>query len=142
MSDGRPDRVKKLLNDLIFMRRLLILLALSLTTASYAQVSKIEKKITTAIDANNSSALKLLEEAVNINSGSMNFDGVFNFIVSVIMLAFKVGFIAGGYLFIRYATGIERARLDKGLLLQGNTHRKQHFQNSYGHRAAYICTLS
>lgn len=76
MSDGRPDRVKKLLNDLIFMRRLLILLALSLTTASYAQVSKIEKKITTAIDANNSSALKLLEEAVNINSGSMNFEGV------------------------------------------------------------------
>lgn len=58
------------------MRRLLILLALSLTTTSYAQVSKIEKKITTAIDANNNSALKLLEEAVNINSGSMNFEGV------------------------------------------------------------------
>jgi len=41
-----------------------------------AQISKIEKKIMANIDANNNSALKLLEEVVNINSGSMNFEGV------------------------------------------------------------------
>ena len=42
----------------------------------YAQVSKIEKKLSAWVDANNQAALKLLEEVVNINSGSMNFDGV------------------------------------------------------------------
>ncbi len=42
----------------------------------YAQVSKIEKKLSARVDANNQAALKLLEEVVNINSGSMNFDGV------------------------------------------------------------------
>ena len=68
--------MKKWPNDLIFMKRLLILLALSVTTLSFAQVSKIERKIAAAIDANNSNALKLLEEVVNINSGSMNFEGV------------------------------------------------------------------
>ncbi|MEY4931221.1 MAG: hypothetical protein RI909_1945, partial [Bacteroidota bacterium] len=51
------------------MKRLFVLLALSLTTLSFAQVSKIEKKIATNVDANNSIALKLLEEVVNINSG-------------------------------------------------------------------------
>ena len=60
------------------MKRLLVLLALGLTTLSYAQVSKIEKKITSNVDTNNVNALKLLEEVVNINSGSMNFEGVQN----------------------------------------------------------------
>ncbi|NJN29012.1 MAG: M20 family metallopeptidase [Cyclobacteriaceae bacterium] len=43
---------------------------------SQAQLSKVEKKITSYVEANNASALKLLEEVVNINSGSMNFEGV------------------------------------------------------------------
>ncbi len=43
---------------------------------SQAQFSKIEKKIIANVDAGNAGALKLLEEAVNINSGSMNFEGV------------------------------------------------------------------
>ena len=43
---------------------------------SFAQVSKIEQKLSATVDDNNQAALKLLEEVVNINSGSMNFDGV------------------------------------------------------------------
>lgn len=58
------------------MKRLLILFVLSLAIQSQAQVSKIERKITSSVDASNNNALKLLEEVVNINSGSMNFDGV------------------------------------------------------------------
>jgi glutamate carboxypeptidase len=44
-------------------------------TAS-AQLSKIEKKISAQVDVHHAEALKLLEEAVNINSGTMNFEGV------------------------------------------------------------------
>ncbi len=42
-----------------------------------AQVSKAEKKISSAVDAHQQEAVKLLEEVVNINSGSMNFEGVY-----------------------------------------------------------------
>ncbi len=55
----------------------LILVIVSFSFRTQAQISKIEKKIAGYVDANNSSALKLLEEAVNINSGSMNFEGVY-----------------------------------------------------------------
>jgi len=41
-----------------------------------AQLSRVEKKIVTYVDQHNAEALELLEEVVNINSGSMNFDGV------------------------------------------------------------------
>lgn len=59
------------------MKKVLILLCvLNSSLTLTAQLSKIEKKITASIDANNSKALKLLEEVVNINSGSMNFEGV------------------------------------------------------------------
>lgn len=54
---------------------LLYVLTGSLTLT--AQLSKIEKQVTTTVDANNNQALKLLEEVVNINSGSMNFEGVY-----------------------------------------------------------------
>lgn len=56
---------------------LFFLFVLSISFDSSAQISKVEKKITSAVDSNNSQALKLLEEVVNINSGSMNFEGVF-----------------------------------------------------------------
>ncbi|MBA4058289.1 MAG: peptidase M20, partial [Marivirga sp.] len=52
------------------------ILMLSILTAQ-AQLSKVEKKISQQVDANNGEALKLWEEVVNINSGSMNFDGVY-----------------------------------------------------------------
>ncbi len=55
----------------------LILVIVSFSFHGLAQISKIEKKIAGYVDANNNSALKLLEEAVNINSGSMNFEGVY-----------------------------------------------------------------
>ena len=40
------------------------------------QLSKLEKRIVKYVDQHNDEALKLLEEVVNINSGTMNFDGV------------------------------------------------------------------
>jgi len=43
---------------------------------AYAQLSKVEKRIAKSVDVNNAAALKLWEEVVNINSGSMNFEGV------------------------------------------------------------------
>jgi glutamate carboxypeptidase len=65
-------------NRIMIMRLLfLILVIVSFSFRGQAQISKIEKKIAGYVDANNSSALKLLEEAVNINSGSMNFEGVY-----------------------------------------------------------------
>jgi len=60
------------------MKKVLFFLSvLSISFNSSAQISKVEKKITSSVEANNSQALKLLEEVVNINSGSMNFEGVF-----------------------------------------------------------------
>ncbi len=55
-----------------------ICLALFLGSSDFslAQVSKVEKKILQSIDLNNAEAISLLEEVVNINSGSMNFEGV------------------------------------------------------------------
>ena len=59
------------------MKRILfILFVLNISVNAYSQISKIEKKITSSVDPNNNKALKLLEEVVNINSGSMNFEGV------------------------------------------------------------------
>lgn len=59
------------------MKQLIITLCIMcIALFSQAQFSKIEKKIIANVDAGNTGALKLLEEAVNINSGSMNFEGV------------------------------------------------------------------
>ncbi|MDX1760720.1 MAG: M20/M25/M40 family metallo-hydrolase [Christiangramia sp.] len=41
-----------------------------------AQLDKTEKKIVRSIDKNEKAALDLLEKSVNINSGTMNFEGV------------------------------------------------------------------
>ena len=45
--------------------------------SAHAQLSKVEKKIAATVDTHHLEALKLLEEVVNINSGSMNFEGVY-----------------------------------------------------------------
>src|SRR6478609_8584950 len=50
---------------------------LMLSSTLLAQISKPEKKISAAVEAHQADALKLLEEVVNINSGSMNFEGVY-----------------------------------------------------------------
>lgn len=39
-------------------------------------LSEVERRITSEVDARTAEAIDLLERAVNINSGSMNFDGV------------------------------------------------------------------
>ena len=41
-----------------------------------AQLTKVEKKISASVDAHHAEAVKFLEQVVNINSGSMNFEGV------------------------------------------------------------------
>lgn len=59
------------------MKQLIITLCMMcIALYSQAQFSKTEKKIIANVDEGNAGALKLLEEAVNINSGSMNFEGV------------------------------------------------------------------
>ncbi|MFD1256934.1 hypothetical protein ACFQ3S_09010 [Mucilaginibacter terrae] len=42
----------------------------------------------------------------------VSFQGIVEFLTSLLMLAFKLGFLLGGYFFIKYADGVERARLD------------------------------
>jgi len=54
----------------------LLCLLLSTSLPVKGQLSRIEKKITQSVDSHNDEALQLLEQVVNINSGSMNFEGV------------------------------------------------------------------
>lgn len=55
---------------------LLMLAIASSCTFVSAQLSQTEKKITRYVDQHNPEALKLWEDVVNINSGTMNFEGV------------------------------------------------------------------
>src|SRR6185295_10727223 len=82
------------------MKKLDLLVVILLShSITHAQLSKVEKKITSFIDTNNPQALKLLEEAVNINSGSMNFDGVYKvgqiFKSRLDVLGFKTQWVDG-----------------------------------------------
>ena len=54
----------------------LILISILLTTASWAQLNRNERKIEQAVDKHASDAIELLKNTVNMNSGTMNFDGV------------------------------------------------------------------
>jgi glutamate carboxypeptidase len=63
----KSDRMKKLLA--------VILVALSFTNAQ-AQLTKEEKKLMEYIDANMPRAIELLKESVNVNSGTLNIEGV------------------------------------------------------------------
>ena len=58
------------------MRHFIFIFFLIISVSLCAQVSKTEKKIIAAVDAHHQEALRLLEEVVNTNSGSMNFEGV------------------------------------------------------------------
>jgi glutamate carboxypeptidase len=76
-------------------------------------LSADEQKLAAFVDANNASALTLLERAVNINSGSMNFEGVRQvgalFRAEFDVLGFKTEWIDGaawnraGHLVARHA---------------------------------------
>ncbi len=61
------------------MKKITLYFLLTFTGSSplHAQLSKIEKKIASFVDAHKQEAMNLLEEVVNINSGSMNFEGVY-----------------------------------------------------------------
>ncbi len=52
-----------------------ILLALCFSNAQ-AQLTKEEKKLMEYIDANMPRAIELLKESVNVNSGTLNIEGV------------------------------------------------------------------
>ena len=59
------------------LSRLLVLAALSLAVGSvWAELSAFERRIVEAVKARSSAALSLLERSVNINSGTLNTDGV------------------------------------------------------------------
>ncbi len=57
--------------------RLLLAFLLSFhALTAHAQTDKTEKKLVKWIDENNDEALQLLKDIININSGTMNFEGV------------------------------------------------------------------
>lgn len=58
------------------MRSLALLTFLFASININAQVSKVESKIIKAIDANEVASVELLKKLVNMNSGTMNFEGV------------------------------------------------------------------
>lgn len=58
-------------------RIILSILVLFITTqVAFAQLDRKEKKLAEWVEANNDDALALLKQIVNINSGTMNFEGV------------------------------------------------------------------
>lgn len=61
------------------MKKIIFYLLLTFSGSSplFSQLSKVEKKIAASVDSHHQEAMKLLEEVVNINSGSMNFEGVY-----------------------------------------------------------------
>lgn len=66
-------------NQLIIMKTLVIAVffwGLFMPLLSNAQLSKTEKQLVGIVDQNNGEAIELLETLVNINSGTMNFEGV------------------------------------------------------------------
>jgi len=77
------------------MKHCLTFLAFLLTSVSvFAAVSTTEKDIVQYIDKHNDNALSLLETTVNINSGTMNFEGV-RAVAEVLMPEFEqLGFKA------------------------------------------------
>lgn len=62
-----------------FCTNVLLVLAVWITAVrtSCAQLSSAEKRIAAHVDAHNQDAVKLWEEVVNVNSGTMNFEGVY-----------------------------------------------------------------
>lgn len=62
---------------MIKVSAIFVLLFLCFQYSAHAQLNKIEKKIEASVDVHNAESVKFLEQVVNINSGSMNFDGVF-----------------------------------------------------------------
>lgn len=66
----------------------LISIFILFTTSLFAQKSEIETKILSSVDNHEQSSIELLKKIVNINSGTMNFDGV-KMVGNVLMEEFK-----------------------------------------------------
>ncbi|TBW30024.1 M20/M25/M40 family metallo-hydrolase [Gramella sp. KN1008] len=58
------------------LKTCLFLLIFSLPLLSFSQLNRVEKKIVKSVDKHNKESIELLTKAVNINSGTMNFEGV------------------------------------------------------------------
>ncbi|RDY61520.1 M20/M25/M40 family metallo-hydrolase [Flagellimonas nanhaiensis] len=58
------------------MRNRFLIFLLVLTNLATAQFNATEKRIITAVDKSNDEGIELLKTIVNINSGTMNFEGV------------------------------------------------------------------
>ncbi len=58
------------------MKKLLALILVAISFNSQAQLTKEEKKLMEYIDANMPRAIELLKESVNVNSGTLNIEGV------------------------------------------------------------------
>lgn len=55
----------------------------------------------------------------NLRRIFLDFDGVVDFLISLLLLAFKAGFLVGGFLIIKYANKVVRAKIDeKGFYFQ------------------------
>lgn len=57
-------------------RRVLVISIAFISAFAFAQNEKMEKKIIKSVDQHSDAAIDLLKKAVNINSGTMNFEGV------------------------------------------------------------------
>ena len=62
----------------LIIQRLMSLIIIAITFNGFTQNSKIEKYIVKSVDQNYQTSVDLLKKAVNINSGTMNFEGVMN----------------------------------------------------------------
>lgn len=58
------------------MRTIALISFLLVSANINAQISKVESKIIKTIDANEKASIELLKKVVNMNSGTMNFEGV------------------------------------------------------------------
>lgn len=57
-------------------KKLLFYALFCVSCIAFSQSKKMERKIISAVDKHSNSAIDLLKESVNINSGTMNFEGV------------------------------------------------------------------
>jgi glutamate carboxypeptidase len=60
----------------IMTRLKILLLLLFISASAFAQLDRTERKLAKYVDDHNDEAVTLLKEVININSGSMNFEGV------------------------------------------------------------------
>lgn len=58
------------------MKNTICLLLILISLLSYSQTSKVERQIIKSVNNHTKSSEDLLKKAININSGTMNFDGV------------------------------------------------------------------